>query len=207
MIGHYIAFEGIEGTGKSTIAALLAEYLEDRGRSVLRVREPGGTATGERIRRVLLDPDGSVSPWSEALLFAAARAQLASEIVGPALEEGRWVISDRSVYSSLAYQGAGRGLGVAQVRAVNEPGLGEVWPEMVLLLHLDAATGLARQEDPDRIGAEGVTFQTIVADAFEELAATDPDRFVVVDASLKLQSVWEQVLAHVEGRWAISSKV
>jgi len=203
--GHYIALEGIEGTGKSTIAARLTSHLEATGHEVLRVREPGGTVTGERIRRVLLDPDGIVSPWSEALLFAAARAQLAHELVGPALRSGSWVVSDRSVYSSLAYQGAGRGLGIAEVRSVNEPGLGDVWPEMVVLLRLDAATGLARQEDPDRIGAEGVVFQTSVADAFDDMAISDPDRFVVVDASRDVDKVWEQVLNHLEGRWAISS--
>lgn len=205
MTGHYIALEGIEGTGKSTIAARLTSHLEATGHEVLRVREPGGTVTGERIRRVLLDPDGIVSPWSEALLFAAARAQLAHELVGPALRSGSWVISDRSVYSSLAYQGAGRGLGIAEVRSVNEPGLGDVWPEMVVLLRLDAATGLARQEDPDRIGAEGVVFQSSVAHAFEDMAVSDPDRFVVVDASRDVDNVWEQVLSHLEGRWAISS--
>lgn len=205
MTGHYIAFEGIEGTGKSTIAARLATHLEQRGIDVLRVREPGGTATGERIRHVLLDPGGSVAPWSEALLFAAARAQLAHELVGPALRRGRWVVSDRSVYSSLAYQGGGRGLGMAEVKSVNAPGLREVWPEMVILLRLDAATGLARQEDPDRIGIEGVEFQTKVGQAFDELADQDPARFVVVDATGDLESVWKSVVAHVEGRWPVSS--
>jgi dTMP kinase len=109
------------------------------------------------------------------------------------------------VYSSLAYQGGGRGLGVAEVRAVNAPGLGEVWPEMVILLRLDAKTGLARQEDPDRIGAEGVDFQTDVGQTFDELAAEDPERFVVVDATGTVENVWESVLRHVEGRWSISS--
>lgn len=205
MTGHYIALEGIEGTGKSTVAVRLARHLESRGIDVLRVREPGGTATGERIRHVLLDPDGSVAPWSEALLFSAARAQLAYELVGPALRAGRWVISDRSVYSSLAYQGGGRGLGIDAVRAVNAPGLGKVWPEMVILLRLDAATGLARQQDPDRIGSEGIEFQGAVAAAFDDLAAADPARFVAVDATEDIETVWANVLAQVEGRWPISS--
>jgi len=207
LTGHYIALEGIEGTGKSTIAVRLAEHLEDRGLEVLRVREPGGTATGERIRDILLDRGGSVAPWSEALLFAAARAQLAHELVGPALRAGRWVISDRSVYSSLAYQGGGRELGLDAVRAVNEPGLGDVWPEMVILLRLDAETGLARQEDPDRIGGEGVAFQTRVAGAFDGLATAEPDRFVVVDATGDVDSVWAEVRDHMEARWVISSKM
>lgn len=205
MRGHYIAFEGIEGTGKSTIAARLAAHLDTRGVDVLRVREPGGTATGEQIRHVLLDRDGSVAPWSEALLFSAARAQLAYELVGPALRAGRWVVSDRSVYSSLAYQGGGRGLGIDAVRAVNSPGLGDVWPDMVVLLHLDAETGLARQEDPDRIGGEGVAFQAAVAAAFDDLAKAEPERFVVVDATAGVDTVWSEVLACVEERWVISS--
>jgi dTMP kinase len=203
--GHYIAFEGIEGTGKSTIAARLAAHLDTRGVDVLRVREPGGTATGEQIRHVLLDRDGSVAPWSEALLFSAARSQLAYELVGPALRAGRWVVSDRSVYSSLAYQGGGRGLGIDAVRAVNSPGLGDVWPDMVVLLHLDAETGLVRQEDPDRIGGEGLAFQAAVAAAFDDLAKAEPERFVVVDANAGVDTVWSEVLACVEERWVISS--
>jgi dTMP kinase len=199
--GHYIALEGIEGTGKSTIAARLATRLETVGIEVLRVREPGGTVTGERIRHVLLDPGGSVAPWTEALLFASARAQLAHELVGPALASGTWVVSDRSVYSSLAYQGGGRGLGVQEVRAVNEPGLGNVWPELVVLLRLDAETGLSRQHDPDRIGAEGVHFQSVVAATFRELAAGEPERFVVVDAAADLETVWHNVVE----RWATAS--
>lgn len=201
----YIAFEGIEGTGKSTIAARLAAHLEARSVDVLFVREPGGTETGERIRRVLLDHGGNVAPWSEALLFAAARAQLAHEVVGPALRRGTWVVSDRSVYSSLAYQGGGRGLGLTEVRAINTPGLGEVWPQLVVLLELDAATGLARQLDADRIGAEGAEFQAEVADTFARLASDEPERFVTVDASGDVESVWQQVLALVEERWMISS--
>lgn len=205
MTGHYIALEGIEGTGKSTIAARLAGHLQQHGIDVVRVREPGGTATGERIRQVLLDPSGEVAPWSEALLFAAARAQLAAELVGPALRSGKWVISDRSVYSSLAYQGGGRRLGVAEVRRVNAPGLGDVWPEMVVLLRLDAATGLSRQHDADRIGGEGIAFQTTVGETFDRLAAAEPGRFVVVDASEDIKAVWAAVLEQVEKRWAISS--
>lgn len=199
----YIAFEGIEGTGKSTIAERLVAHLDGCGVDVLFVREPGGTAAGERIREVLLEPRGVVAPWAEALLFAAARAQLAHEVVGPALREARWVVSDRSVYSSLAYQGGGRGLGVDAVRSINEPGLGDVWPELVVLLELDAVIGLERQVDADRIGGEGARFQSRVGATFSMLADAEPDRFVRIDAAGDIESVWRQVKAHVEERWVI----
>jgi len=187
--GLYVALEGIEGVGKSTVAAELEGLLGAAGQDVLVVREPGGTHTGEQVRRVLLDPAGEVAPWAEALLFAAARAQLAAEVVEPALRAGSWVVSDRSVYSSLAYQGHGRRLGIDQVRCVNEPGLGATWPDLVALLRLDVAAGLARQRDPDRIGAAGHTFLERVAAGFDLLAAAEPDRFVVVDATQPVREV------------------
>lgn len=187
--GLYIALEGVEGVGKSTVAAALEELIADAGHNVMTVREPGGTPTGERIRHVLLDTDDEVSPWTEALLFSAARAQLARDIVEPALAMGTWVVTDRSVYSSLAYQGGGRGLGVDEVRAVNEPGLGPTWPDLVALLSLDVGAGLARQEDPDRIGAAGREFLDTVAATFEGLAIAEPNRFAVIDASLPVADV------------------
>ena len=201
MTGSYIALEGIEGAGKSTVANRLADLLDDGARRLVRVREPGGTVAGERIRRVLLDTGSVLSPWAEALLFAASRAQLARDVVGPALAAGSWVISDRTVYSSLAYQGGGRGLGIDTVRALNEPGLEGVWPELVVLLRIDPETGLARQEVADRIGGEGLAFQARVAAAFDEVAASEPERFLVIDASQDIISVTDQVLAGVLARW------
>ncbi len=201
MTGPYIALEGIEGAGKSTVANRLADLLDDGARRLVRVREPGGTAAGERIRRVLLDTGSVLSPWAEALLFAASRAQLARDVVGPALEAGSWVISDRTVYSSLAYQGGGRCLGIDTVRALNEPGLEGVWPELVVLLRIDPETGLARQEVADRIGGEGLAFQARVAAAFDEVAASEPERFLVIDASQDITGVTDQVLAGVLARW------
>lgn len=187
--GLYIALEGVEGVGKSTVAGELAELIRAGGHDVLTVREPGGTPTGERVRHVLLDTDDDVAPWSEALLFAAARAQLARDVVEPALAQGTWVVTDRSVYSSLAYQGVGRNLGMAEVRAVNEPGLGGTWPDVVALLKLEVDEGLARQDVPDRIGAAGRDFLDAVALGFTELAEADPDRFVVIDASRPVEEV------------------
>jgi dTMP kinase len=187
--GLYLALEGVEGVGKSTVADELVALLQGSGIEVLMVREPGGTPTGEKIRRVLLEPEGSVAPWAEALLFSAARAQLAAEVVEPALRSGTWVVSDRSVYSSLAYQGYGRQLGIGAVRAVNEPGLGPTWPDLVALLRMDVDAGLARQQVPDRIGAAGREFLGKVAEGFNILSAMEPGRFVVVDAAMPVKDV------------------
>ncbi len=197
MTGIYLAFEGIEGTGKSTIVRLLAERLEAAGQRVVVVREPGGTPTGERIREALLH-GGDVEPWAEALLFAAQRSQLASEVIRPALAAGAYVLGDRSVYSSLAYQGFARELGVEEVRAVNESGLGGTWPNKVLWLNLDPAEGLERQSDPDRIGGEGLGFQHRVAEGFALLAAQEPDRFIEISVAGRslvevLESCWLEV--------------
>ncbi|MFO7548839.1 MAG: dTMP kinase [Acidimicrobiia bacterium] len=199
--GRYVALEGIEGAGKSTVAASLVDRLTDRGMPVVAVREPGGTALGEEIRRMLLHA-GDMSPWAEALLFAAQRAQLAAEVVGPALDRGRWVVSDRSYYSSLAYQGAARGLGVDAVRGVNEAGLQGVVPDLVIVLDVEPSIGLRRQAVPDRIGGEGEGFQRAVAAAFRSLAASEPDRVVLVDAAAPRDVVVDSVMARVEGRWS-----
>ena len=134
-------------------------------------------------------------------MFAASRAQLARDVVAPARDAGRWVVSDRSVYSSLAYQGGGRGLGVDLVRSVNAPGLGDEWPQMVFLLRIDAAQGLQRQEDPDRIGSEGLAFQTTVSDTFDTLAANEPDTFYVVDALRPVDEVLADVWDRIEQAW------
>jgi dTMP kinase len=197
MTGIYLAFEGIEGTGKSTIVRMLAERLEAAGRRVMVVREPGGTPTGERIREALLHGE-DVEPWAEALLFAAQRSQLASEVIRPALAAGAYVLGDRSVYSSLAYQGFARELGIEAVRAVNESGLGGTWPNKVLWLNLDPAEGLQRQSDPDRIGGEGVGFQHRVAEGFALLAAREPRRFIEISVAGRsldevLESCWLEV--------------
>jgi len=197
----YIAFEGIEGAGKSTVAERVGARLEADGLQVVRVREPGGTTVGESIRQILLSHELAPEPWTEALLFSAARAQLATEIVGPALEDGAWVLSDRSVYSSLAYQGAGRTLGIEEVRSVNEPGLLGIWPSMVILLAVEPDEGLARQAIGDRIGDEGVRFQQAVADGFAAVAASEPDRFVIIDTSAPLDEVVEAAYREMRARW------
>lgn len=197
----YIAFEGIEGAGKSTVALRVGERLEADSVRVVRVREPGGTHVGEAIRQILLSHELAPKPWTEALLFAAARAQLAAEVVGPALDDGAWVLSDRSVYSSLAYQGAGRRLGVEEVRSANEPGLLGVWPSMVVLLAVDPNEGLARQAVGDRIGDEGVHFQQAVAEGFAALAAAEPERFITINTHAPLDDVVETAYREIRARW------
>lgn len=194
-MNQYVAFEGIDGAGKSTVASRFADALEATGEQVVRVREPGGTEVGEGIREILLGHDWDPAPWPEALLFAAARAQLAAEVIAPALASGAWVVGDRSVYSSLAYQGGARDLGIEAVRKVNEAGLGDVWPDLVVLLEVDPGTALARQDDPDRIGGEGVEFQEAVAAAFAKIAAEERERFLVVDAGSDLEDVVQAVIS------------
>lgn len=200
MSGHYIAFEGIEGAGKSTVVNAVAARIEQASGSVVKVREPGGTKLGEGIRQLLLSPEYHVVPWAEALLFSANRAQLTAEVVAPALESGQWVLSDRTVFSSMAYQGGGRKLGVESVTGVNAPGL-VVWPELVILLDVDPERGLGRQHDADRIGREGVAFQSDVRDAFLALADSRDD-IVIVDANRDLDSVVADVFAAIDGAWS-----
>lgn len=199
MTSHYIAIEGIDGAGKSTVAEAVVDGLRQIGRRVEMVREPGGTEIGEAIRQIVLHSEEDLAPWTEALLFAAARAQLAHEVVAPLLQEGIWVVTDRSVYSSLAYQGGGRGLGVELVRQVNSAGLGEVWPDLVILLALDAVDGLQRQDDPDRIGGAGLDLQQRVADTYSALA--EGHEFATVDARKDIAAVVQDCLAVIKERW------
>lgn len=184
----YVALEGIDGSGKTGLAAALAHRLKTKGERVRVVREPGGTMLGETIRSALLR-GGEVSPWAEAALFAAARAELSETVVAPALRSGEMVLTDRSVYSSLAYQGAGRGLGMKAVKALNSrPEI--IWPHRMLLLDVDIGTARRRQIVPDRIGGESGEFMERVRDAYLSLAERDR-RVVVIDAGLPLSQVTE----------------
>jgi dTMP kinase len=198
---RYAAIEGIDGAGKSTVAAGVAATLEQRGLEVVRVREPGGTPAGEAIREILLGSASDLADWTEALLFAAARSQLAASIIAPALAAGSIVISDRCVYSSLAYQGAGRGLDLDAVRRVNEAGLGEVWPDTVMLLRLDPVRGLAREDEADRISLAGAELHRRVAAAYDDLAASEPERFVVIDGSRSIDEVIGAAIEALDSRW------
>lgn len=187
-MNFYIALEGIDGAGKTSCRADLAKWLREQGQEVVCVQEPGDTPVGRSIRSLLLEGE-SLSPWAEAAMFAADRAQLAEEVIRPALERDAWVISDRSVYSSLAYQGGGRGLDMAEVRSLNQAVLGGTWPDLVVLLEVGIGEGLARQRDSDRIGSETPVFMAAVAEAYRWLAQTEVNRFIRVDASRSLREV------------------
>jgi dTMP kinase len=193
--GRLITIEGLDGAGKSTLARALADELGARGHAVQLLREPGGVTVSERVRALVQDPALEVHPRAEALLYAAARAQLAHERLAPALEEGALVLLDRFVDSSLAYQGAGRRLGVEQVRAVNRFATGALVPDRTLLLRIDPAGGRARQagrnERPDRLEREGEEFFAAVAAAYDDLARAEPRRIRTIDAA----RAPEQVLA------------
>ena len=197
MPGLFVTLEGIDRSGKTTQARLLSEALGERA---IAVREPGGTAVGERVRELLKDPAILVDPRTEALLFAAARAALVSEVIRPALEEGKIVISDRFLDSSLAYQGGARGLGVDEVAQVNEFATGGIRPDVTILLDLapDAAAARAGVE-VDRFEQEGAALQESVRAAYEALVARDPHRWVRVDADREPDEVHRDVLAVVEG--------
>jgi dTMP kinase len=180
----FVSLEGLDGTGKTTQAAMLVESVRASGREVVAVREPGGTAVGERVRGLLLDPEAEIAPWTEALLYAAARAQLVHDVIRPALARGAVVIADRFVDSSLAYQGIARGLGVELVQAVNEAATGGLYPDRTVLLALpEEAASTRRGSTPDRMEAEHEAFHLAVADGFAQTLARFPGRVRSVDAS------------------------
>ncbi len=191
-VSLYIGLEGVDGSGKSTVATALAERLEAAGTPVIVVREPGGTPLGEVVRGLLLDSD-RLDRWAEVFLFAAQRAELATEVIRPALDVGTWVVSDRTYYSSIAYQGRARGLGEDTVRGINETGLGDVLPDHVFVIDVEPSVALARQEDPDRIGREGVAFQAAVRSCYLDMAETD-DRVTVLDGSLGVEEIVTRIL-------------
>jgi dTMP kinase len=195
MTGLFVTLEGIDRSGKTSQARRLVEAL---GSDALAVREPGGTAAGERIRELLKDPDASIDPRTEALLFAAARAQLVANVIRPALAEGRVVVCDRYVDSSLAYQGAARGLGVEEVARLNEWATEGLMPDLTILLRLDPGLARARAGKPDRFEDEGADLQRAVAEAYDRLAAADPRRWRRVDASRPVDEVHADVVKLVE---------
>ncbi len=198
--GFFIAFEGVEGSGKGTQIRLAEEHLRAEGHDVLVTREPGGTTVGERLRELLLDPGtGNLDARTEALLFAAARAQTVHSVIRPALADGKVVLCDRYVDSSLAYQGWGRGLGEQDILTLNVWGTQGLFPDLVILLHLEPERGLLRStEAPDRMEMEGQDFHAKVADAYLRIAEEHPERIVVIEADKEQGEVFEEVRRALE---------
>jgi dTMP kinase len=183
----FVTFEGVDGSGKSTQAQLLAEHLSSLGREVVAIREPGGTPLGEHIRGLLLDGDEPTA-WAEAALFAAARAELAERVIRPALADDADVVCDRYLDSSLAYQGVARGLGIDRVLSLNVA-VSDLTPDRTFVLLVDAGTAAARTgSSPDRMEREDEAFRAAVADGYRELAARFPQRVLLIDGA---QPIWD----------------
>ncbi len=193
----FVSLEGVDGSGKSTQARLLAEAL---GADTLLIREPGGTDAAERIRELLADPAVELDHFAELLLFSAARADLVSRVIRPAVEAERDIVADRFADSSVAYQGGARELGTSHVLSLTDTVIDGLWPDLTVLLRVDPEVGLGRAGGEDRIESEGVEFQRAVAEAYEEIAKVAADRVVVVDAAGTVEEVHERVMAVVRSR-------
>ena len=197
--GVFVCFEGGDGTGKSTQSRLLAERLESLGHVVRLTFEPGDTPVGAEMRRIVLSPEtGELSHRTEVLLYAADKAEHVDTVVIPALERGEVVITDRYVDSTLAYQGAGRDLDVREVEEVARWATGDIRPHLTVVLDIDPRDGLERFEGRDRIEAEGLDFHERARQLFLDLAAADPDHYLVVDARADREVIADQVLTRVE---------
>ena len=201
MKGIFITMEGPDGAGKTTQMEMLSASLKERGYEVLLTREPGGTEISEAIRGILLDPaNKEMKPETELLLYAAARAQLVQQVIGPAVEAGKAVISDRFVDSSVVYQGIARGLGIETVYAVNRPAIGKYMPDATFLLDLSAKEGIARKKDQaelDRMEQESLDFHEKVAAGYRTLAERDPERILTIDATLPKEVICDMIKGKV----------
>ena len=196
----FITLEGLDGSGKTTQAHLLGARLEAEGVEVVLTREPGGTPLGEEIRDLVLH-GGDVAPWAEAALYAASRAQHVEQLIRPALARGATVICDRYVDSSVAYQGIARGLGLERVLALNLAAVEGLMPDRTILLEIGAGDAVARMAgDRDRIERETDGFHALVADAYRQLAAREPDRFLTVDGTAPAEQIAEEIHGALRSR-------
>lgn len=202
MNNKFISIEGPDGSGKSTQIKLLKEYLEKKGYEILVTREPGGTKISEAIRGIILDKAFvEMDYMTEAMLYAAARAQLVAEIIKPALAAGKFVICDRFVDSSAVYQGMARGLGVETVYEINGFAIQNVMPDLTIHLDLPASVGITRkknQAELDRMELEALNFHEKVADGYRQLAKMAPDRIYTIDATQSVEEIHKQILAKLE---------
>lgn len=201
--GLFISFEGIDGVGKSTQLDLLVQFLNEQGRTVCRTLEPGGTDLGREIRELLLHRKGEVAPRAEALLFAADRAHHVATVVRPALERGEVVVTDRYLDSSVAYQGSGRDLGFNQVRELSLFAVDGLLPQLTVLLDLDAAKAASRRSktgaEPDRLERAKIEFFESARQAYLEMAADEPERFLVIDAEQSVETMQAKIRERVQG--------
>ena len=201
MKGLFIVMEGPDGSGKTTQINLLKEYLEEAGYECLITREPGGTVIGEEVRQLILNPEHKeMSPVTEMLLYAASRAQLVHEVIGPALEEGKIVISDRFVDSSIVYQGIARKLGISTVSAVNAPGIGIYRPDGIFFIDLSEAEGLRRkkeQKNLDRMEQEGIDFHHMVSEGYREVLSGRPE-VMKIDGGRSIDTIQKKIRNHVD---------
>ena len=201
MKGLFIVMEGPDGSGKTTQINLLKEYLEEAGYECLITREPGGTVIGEEVRQLILNPEHKeMSPVTEMLLYAASRAQLVHEVIGPALEEGKIVISDRFVDSSIVYQGIARKLGISTVSAVNAPGIGIYRPDGIFFIDLSEAEGLRRkkeQKNLDRMEQEGIDFHHMVSEGYRKVLSGRPE-VMKIDGGRSIDTIQKKILNHVD---------
>ena len=201
MKGFFIVMEGPDGSGKTTQINLLKEYLEEAGYECLITREPGGTVIGEEVRQLILNPEHKeMSPVTEMLLYAASRAQLVHEVIGPALEEGKIVISDRFVDSSIVYQGIARKLGISTVSAVNAPGIGIYRPDGIFFIDLSEAEGLRRkkeQKNLDRMEQEGIDFHHMVSEGYRKVLSGRPE-VMKIDGGRSIDTIQKKIRNHVD---------
>tara|TARA_S200000501_G_scaffold84111_1_gene76650 strand:- start:202 stop:813 length:612 start_codon:yes stop_codon:yes gene_type:complete len=195
MICNYLAFEGIDGSGKSSLIRSLSEILTSQNIDNKIVREPGGTKVGEGIRELLLSHEYDVDALTEALLFCSQRSQLVTEIIKPEINKGTKILSDRSAYSSVAYQGVGRGLGYETIYQLNDIAVNSYWPEKVVLLDIDPTISLSRQRVADRIGSDKVDFFKKVREGYLRLAEEFENNFLIINAEEDLSDNLQKICA------------
>lgn len=193
MICNYLAFEGIDGSGKSSLIKGLSEVLSNQQVKNKIVREPGGTKVGEGVRELLLSHDYEVDALTEALLFCSQRSQLVSEVIKPEINKGTKILSDRSAYSSVAYQGVGRGLGYETIYQLNDIAVNSFWPEKVVLLDIDPKISLSRQKIADRIGSDKVDFFNKVREGYLRLAEQFDNNFLIINAEEDLKQNLQRI--------------
>lgn len=201
MKGLFIVMEGPDGSGKTTQINLLEQYLKEAGYECLITREPGGTVIGEEVRELILNPEyKEMSPVTELLLYAASRAQLVHEVIGPALEAGRIVISDRFVDSSIVYQGIARNLGISTVAAVNAPGIGIYRPDGIFFIDLSEAEGIRRKKNQkklDRMEQESIDFHHLVSEGYRKVLAERPE-VIKIDGGKNIDVIQKKIRNHVD---------